>query len=110
MQALTFLPSWAWIIVSGVFFALGEFFSKKFVLSPGWSLLVIFLVVDILSALTWLPAIFEKSNLSVTGVIWSVVSVMATVAIGILVFGEKLTIIQSIGLFLGLIAVALLSL
>jgi multidrug transporter EmrE-like cation transporter len=35
---------------------------------------------------------------------------MATVLVGILIFDEKLTIIQAIGLFVGLISVIMLSL
>ena len=110
MAVFSIIPAWVWIGISAIFFALGEFLSKKFALNPGWSLLILFLVVDVLSAMTWLPAIFQKNQLSVTGVIWSVVSVIATVAIGILAFNEKLTTIQLLGLTAGLVSVVLLSL
>ena len=110
MQLFTILPSWVWIIVSAVFFAGGEFLSKRFALNPGWSLLILFIVVDVISAMAWLPAIFERNQLSITGVIWSIVSLMATVLVGILVFNEKLTALQTIGLFMGFVAVVLLSL
>jgi multidrug transporter EmrE-like cation transporter len=110
MQALTFLPSWAWICISAIFFACGEFLSKKFALNPGWTVFALFIIVDLISATTWIPAIFEKNQLSITGVIWSIVSLMATVLVGILIFDEKLTIIQAIGLFVGLISVIMLSL
>jgi multidrug transporter EmrE-like cation transporter len=70
----------------------------------------LFIIVDLISATTWIPAIFEKNQLSITGVIWSIVSLMATVLVGILIFDEKLTIIQAIGLFVGLISVIMLSL
>ena len=109
-QALTFLPSWAWICISAIFFACGEFLSKKFALNPGWTVFALFIIVDLISATTWIPAIFEKNQLSITGVIWSIVSLMATVLVGILIFDEKLTIIQAIGLFVGLISVIMLSL
>ena len=110
MQALTIIPAWVWIAVSAVFFAVGEFFSKKFALSPGWGIFAAFILVDIISAAVWLPAIFQKNQLSITGVIWFIVSVMATVAIGVLAFDERLTIIQAIGLGVGAISIALLSL
>jgi multidrug transporter EmrE-like cation transporter len=109
MLAFTFLPSWAWIVISAIFFATGEFLSKKFALSPSWTLFLLFTLVSIISGSAWLPAIFEKNQLSVTGVIWSIVSLMATVAIGILIFKEKLNLTQSIGLALGFAAVILLS-
>ncbi len=109
MQIFAFLPSWLWIVVSAIFFAFGEYISKKFALSPGWSLFTLFIAVDIMSAVAWLPAIFEKNQLSITGVIWSIVSLIATVAIGVLAFNEKLTLTQSIGLALGFVSVVLLS-
>jgi len=109
MAIFTVIPAWIWIAVSAIFFALGEFVSKKFALNPGWTLFITFLIVDIISASTWIPAIFEKNQLSITGVIWSVVSLIATVLIGLLVFNEKLTMIQSIGLVIGFVSVVLLS-
>ena len=110
MAIFTIIPFWVWIILSAVFFAFGEFLSKKFALNPGWVLFIMFLVVDIISAAAWIPAIFEKSQLSTTGVIWSIVSLLATVTIGVLAFNEKLTLIQSAGIVMGLISVTLLSL
>ena len=109
MQTFTVIPFWVWITISAVFFAFGEFFSKKFALNPGWVLLVTFIIVDIISACTWLPAIFEKNQLSTTGVIWSIASVAATVLIGVLAFHEKLTLIQCLGLAFGAVSVLLLS-
>ena len=109
MAIFTFFPFWIWIIISAIFFALGEFVSKEFALNPGWTLFLLFLVVDIISATAWIPAIFEKSQLSITGVIWSVVALIVTVVIGILIFNEKLTMTQTIGLAFGFVAVILLS-
>ena len=109
MQIFTIIPFWIWIVLSAIFFALGEFFSKKFALNPGWTLFALFIIVDLVSAAAWLPAIFEKNQLSTTGVIWSIISVAATVLIGILAFSEKLTIIKCIGLAFGLVSVVLLS-
>jgi multidrug transporter EmrE-like cation transporter len=110
MQIFTVIPFWIWITISAIFFALGEFFSKKFALNPGWTLFALFIVVDVISATAWLPAIFEKNQLSTTGVIWSIISVAATVRIGVLAFSEKLTMVQCIGLAFGFVSVVLLSL
>ena len=110
MQLFTVIPFWIWITISAIFFAIGEFLSKKFALNPGWILFAAFIIIDIISATAWLPAIFERNQLSTTGVIWSIVSVAATVLIGILAFNEKLTLIQCIGLAFGVVSVVLLSL
>ncbi|HEU5114615.1 MAG TPA: hypothetical protein VFT82_02515 [Candidatus Paceibacterota bacterium] len=109
MTAFTVVPAWAWITLSTLFFAAGEFLSKKFALNPGWTVFALIIVVDILSITAWLPAIFEKNHLSTTGVIWSIVSLMMTALVGFLIFGEKLTSVQIIGIFLGVVSVALLS-
>jgi multidrug transporter EmrE-like cation transporter len=109
MQIFTAITFWIWIALSAIFFALGEFLSKKFALNPGWTLFVLFIIVDLISATAWLPAIFERSQLSTTGVIWSIVSVAATVLIGVLAFSEKLTLVQCIGLAFGFVSVVLLS-
>ena len=110
MTIFTVVPAWVWIAVSTVFFAFGEFLSKKFALNPGWGLFGFILLVDVISVTTWLPAIFEKNHLSTTGVVWSIVSLMMTALIGVLVFGEKLNTVQTVGIFLGIISVVLLSL
>jgi len=109
MNLFTYIPFWAWITISSIFFGVGEYLSKKFAINPGWALFTLFIIVDLIGAAAWIPAIFERSQLSITGVIWSVVSLIATVLIGILVFGERLNLIQSIGIAAGIVCVVLLS-
>lgn len=98
-----------WLIISAMFFAGGEFLSKKFALNPKVSFLVLIMLTYGLSELTWLPAIVQKNSLSITGTIWSVLSLCITVLIGILVFGEKLTKIGIAGIITALISIILLS-
>ena len=109
MNLLTYIPFWAWITISAVLFAFGEYLSKKFALNPGWVLFTLFIIVDLIAAAAWIPAIFQESQLSTTGVIWSIASLLATVLIGILVFGERLNLIQSMGIVAGIVCVVLLS-
>ena len=48
MVIFTIFPAWVWIIISGIFFAAGEFLSKEFALNPGWGILaghLVFLAV-----------------------------------------------------------------
>ncbi|OGF31190.1 hypothetical protein A3H09_02420 [Candidatus Falkowbacteria bacterium RIFCSPLOWO2_12_FULL_45_13] len=63
-----------------------------------------------MGVLAWLPAIMQKNQLSIVGAIWSVMSLLATVLIGLLIFGEKLNVIGIIGVVAVMVAVALLSL
>ena len=110
MAIFTFLPMWVWISISAIFFAVGELLSKKFALSPGWSMFALIIVVDVISVTTWLPAIFEKNQLSITGVIWSLASIMATIMVGMIVFGEEMTLIQLLGCIAAVVSITLLSL
>jgi len=98
-----------WLIISAVFFAFGEFFSKKFALTPSLFYVITVVVIYSLGVLAWLPAILQKNQLSIVGSIWSVLSLMATVLIGVLIFREKLNTIGIIGIILAAIAIALLS-
>lgn len=99
-----------WLALSAVFFAGGEFLSKKFALNPKALLVVGILVVYSLGVLAWLPAILQKNQLSIVGAIWSVLSLLTTVLIGVLIFGERLSLVGILGVIAAFVAVFLLSL
>jgi multidrug transporter EmrE-like cation transporter len=98
-----------WLVVSALFFATGEFLSKKFALGPTWTTFVFILMVYLLGVLAWLPAIVQKNRLSIVGTIWSVLSLLATVLIGTVLFREKLGILGVVGVVTAVISVVLLS-
>src|SRR5690242_15194555 len=98
-----------WLILSALFFACGEFLSKKFALNPKLSTVFLILGVYMLGVLAWLPAIVQRNSLSIVGTIWSVMSLVATVLIGILIFSEKLSIVGMLGIIMAFISIILLS-
>ncbi len=98
-----------WLIVSALFFAVGEFLSKKFALNPKLIYVILILTTYSIGTLAWLPAILQKNSLSIAGTIWSVLSLFATVLIGVLIFGEKLSVLGIIGVIMAVIAIILLS-
>jgi multidrug transporter EmrE-like cation transporter len=98
-----------WLILSAIFFAICEFLSKKFALAPKWSTLIFILIINTLAVLVWLPAIMQKNQLSIVGVMWSVMSLLATFLIGVLIFSEKLSLIGIIGIIFAFISITLLS-
>ena len=98
-----------WLVISALFFAVGEFLSKKFALNPKISFVILMLIAYSIGTLTWLPAILQRNQLSIVGVMWSVLTVVATILIGVLIFNEKLGSVSIIGIILGIISVALLS-
>ena len=98
-----------WLVASAIFFAVGEFLSKKFALSPKVSYVVFILLAYCVGTLFWLPAIMQKNQLSVVGTIWSVMGLLATILIGVLVFREKLSMTGILGIVFAFISIILLS-
>jgi multidrug transporter EmrE-like cation transporter len=110
MNLLLSIPAITWLIISALFFACGEFLSKKFALHPSMEYVLIIIIVYSLGTLAWLPAILQKNQLSIVGAIWSVLSLLATVFIGVLIFNEHLSLVGIVGIAFAIIAVTLLSL
>ena len=61
-------------------------------------------------SLSWLPALLHKNQLATMGTLWLLLATVATVALGVLIFHEKLNGLQITGLFLAIIAMILLNL
>ena len=109
MQIVTLFPSGAWLLFSVACFAGGEYFSERFALNPSAVFILCVLLAYGCSELLWLPALLERNSLAVTGTLWSVMSLLATVSIGTLVFHERLTPIHWLGVVLAFAAILLLS-
>ena len=109
MSLILSIPAIIWLITSALLFAGGEFLSKKFALNPSVKYLLIVVAIYALGTLAWLPAILQKNQLSVVGAIWSVLSLLTTVLIGVLIFHEHLNVLGLFGILFALIAVVLLS-
>jgi len=88
---------------------LGEYFSKKFAINPRLGTVGLILCAYALGTIAWLPAILQKNQLSIVGVIWSVLSLMATVLIGVIIFSEKLNYISIAGILAAIISIVLLT-
>lgn len=98
-----------WLIFSGLFFAAGEFLSKKFAISPSVKYVIFILIIYSLGVLAWLPAILQKNQLSVVGTMWSVISLLTIVLIGLILFKERLSIFGYAGTVTALTSIVLLS-
>ena len=109
MNVLLAVPYIIWLVLSALCFAVGEYFSKKFGLAPGWLYVGCVLASYIMGTLFWLPAIIQNNQLSIVGAMWSVMSLLATVLIGVLIFGEHLSTLAIAGIVLGFVSVFLLS-
>lgn len=109
MKFLLYIPAIAWLLASAVFFAMGEYLSKRWGAHPSWSLTAIVVIVYALGTLSWLPALLHKNQLAIMGTIWLLLAVIATVTIGVFVYREHLTSLQLLGVALALVAMTLLN-
>jgi len=98
-----------WLLISLLFYAGGEFFSKKFAMHPRVSTVVLILFFYCLGALAWIVALYGKDELAIVGTTWAVLSAMVTVSIGVFIFGEKLNWMGFSGIILAIASIILLS-
>ena len=93
-----------------VVYAVGDVFSKKFATDPTLALGCFAVLAYSGASALWLSALLEKNQLAIVGPIWSVSSMIVTVLIGVLLFGENLSLVTIAGIILGAISIGLLAL
>lgn len=108
MNILLFIPAIVWLLMSAAFFATGEYLSKTWGISPSFKLALLVAFVYSIGSLLWLPALLHKNQLIIMGTIWTILATLSTIAIGFLIFHEKLTVLQWVGVFLSFVALILI--
>jgi len=108
MNYLAIIPPFVWLLISTIFFAIGEFLSKKWGINPSWALAIWVVVLNAISAFLWLPSLLNHGKLSIMGIMWTLLGAILTVSIGIFIFHEEVTIIQTIGIVLAITSLVLL--
>ena len=103
------VPAVGWLLLSAIFFAGGEYLSKLWAKDPSGKATVFVVATYALGTLTWMPALLHKNELAIMGTAWLLLATVATVAIGVFVFGEPLSAKQLIGIALALVALVLLA-
>lgn len=109
MKFLLLIPAVAWLIISALFNASGDYFSKFWANKPSVVLIIAVMLSYVLSSITWLPALLHKNHISTMGTLWFLFATVAVVIIGIFVFKETLTINHWIGLMFALAAFVFLT-
>lgn len=108
MNYILAIPAVAWLLLSALFFAGGEYLSKRWGMAPSFGLASAVIGIDALATLLWLPAMLHGNHLSIMGTTWLVLALIANIAIGTLVFHEHLTAAHWSGIALAAVAVVLL--
>ena len=109
MSILTSVPAMVWLLISAVFFAGGELFSKTWANSPTLLEVILLLAFYTISTLLWLPALYSKNHLVTTGTVWLLLGAVMTILLGIFIFHEKITLLQGFGILFALAAIVLLN-
>ena len=103
-------PKWLYFLLGLVAFELiSDVFAKQFALSGKLVFAALAIAGFIAANLAWLIALRTGAELSKGAILFSVLSGIGAVLIGLLVFHEKVSPYQLVGLALGVAAIAFLS-
>ncbi len=102
------IPAIVWLLISAGFYIFGEYFSKRWGMHPNLITALAVAIFSFLSALFWLPALIHRNQLAIMGTIWLLLATIATVFVGVIVFQEKITPIEWVGIIMALVALAFL--
>jgi multidrug transporter EmrE-like cation transporter len=105
-----FPPKWLYFLLLLVIFELAaDVLAKQFALSGKYIFATLSLLGFVAANAAWLISLRTGAQLSKGAVLFSVLSGIGAVAIGVLVYHEKTTPWQVIGLLLGIAAIGFLS-
>ncbi len=109
IELLVVFPPFVWLLLSAFFYAGGEYFSKLWAINPTVGISLQVLICSSFAALTWLPALQDKNEITIMGVSWLLLATFAGVIIGCFVFNENLTFSHWLGVSLACTAPVLLN-
>ncbi len=103
-------PKWLYYLLVLVIFELvADILAKQFAISGKYVFAILSIVGFIAANTAWLISLRTGAELSKGAVLFSVLSGIGAVLIGVFVYHEKTTTYQVIGLILGIAAIAFLS-
>ena len=98
-----------WIIASTLFYAYGEYFSKKYSNTHEFQYVIYAMIMYGCGTPLWLMAIKAKNHLVITSTTWTILALFFTYTIGFIIFKERISLINSIGLGFGIVGIILLN-
>lgn len=103
-------PKWLYyLLVLVVFELVADILAKQFAISGKYVFALLSIIGFIAANTAWLVSLRTGAELSKGAVLFSVLSGIGAVLIGVFVYHEKTTTYQVIGLLLGIAAIAFLS-
>lgn len=102
------IPIWALLALSGTGVVLGDTMAKVWSLNPRWSIFVVAMLGYFVSGFFYIPSLLRE-GLVITSVIWSLISIIGFLFVGLVFFKEHLTLIQWIAVALGVVSLLILA-
>lgn len=103
-------PKWLYfLLILVVFELIADVLAKEFALSGKYVFAVLSIVGFIAANTAWLISLRIGAELGKGAVLFSVLSAIGAVIVAVVLYQEKITIYQGIGLLLGVAAIAFLS-
>jgi drug/metabolite transporter (DMT)-like permease len=97
-------------ILAVIGYVSGDIFSKKFGISPCWSLAVAASVSYLTTSFVWLYYVAQGMEISRGSILFGVASALAGLFVGCVIYHEPLKITDWVGVFLGILSIVMLSL
>ncbi len=108
MYFLAKLPVAILLIISSLGVITDDYFAKSWSINQKNWFLIIALLGYLISGIFYIPSLM-KQGLVITSVIWSLISIIGFLFIGLVLFHETLSLTQGIGVGLGVVALILLA-
>ncbi len=108
VASLAKVPTLALLFLSASSVVTGDLFAKYWSMTQRPLHLALAVAGYFFSGFFYIPSLL-KEGLVVTSVIWSVLSIVGFLLIGIVLFKEHLTLLQTAGAVLGIVSLVLLS-
>ena len=102
------LPVFVLIVLSSVGVVMGDYFAKHWSVNKKGLFLLFAFIGYLMSSFFYIPSLL-KEGLVVTSVIWSLLSILGFLFVGIVLFHETLNTLQIIGVVVGCIALVILA-
>ena len=101
------IPVWALLCFAAIAVVTGDVFAKYWSTNTKSVFYFAALIAYAFSGFFFIPTLLRE-GLVITSVIWSILSIIGFLAVGILIFKETLTILQIVGVIFGILALVIL--
>lgn len=102
------LPPLLLVTLAAMSVVMGDLFAKYWSLAPKNIFYILAILFYIGSAIFYIPSLLSK-GLVITSILWTLISTIGLILVGVVIFKETLSFIQVIGLIFGIISLLILS-